>query len=267
MSSLRNGTVVRDPSDAEPRTSKYFCDAAADVVFQSSDGVLFRVYRSRLEANTGGFAPAKIPTLDEVVVLSEPAEVLELLFQFAHPSRQPSVLNLEFDLLLALAEAAEKYEVYAAMNICNMRMHFIVEQKPMDILNYALKHGYPDIANKAAPFTISAQSALTLAVEILTFPGALVAWIKYYAQWDRFAKDSLDLIPRSPQHSSHSNAWALITARHIRKVVLDPRCFQIDPVTSSSEARGCSDCQYYLRILNETLTERHQKIPKFTDIL
>jgi len=83
---------------------------------------LFRVYRTHLETHTGGFAPAKIPTLEEVVVLSEPAEVLELLFQFTHPSRQPSVLNLEFDVLFALAEAAEKYEVYGAMNICNIRM-------------------------------------------------------------------------------------------------------------------------------------------------
>lgn len=83
---------------------------------------MFRIYRTHLEAHTGGFAPAKIPTFDEVVVLSEPAEVLELLFQFTRPSRQPSILNLEFGLLFALAEAAEKYEAYGAMNICNMRM-------------------------------------------------------------------------------------------------------------------------------------------------
>jgi len=83
---------------------------------------LFRIHRTHLESHTGGFAPAEIPTLDEVVLLSEPAEVLELLFQFTHPSRQPSVLNLEFDLVIALAEAAEKYEVYGAMNLCNMRM-------------------------------------------------------------------------------------------------------------------------------------------------
>lgn len=83
---------------------------------------MFRIYRTHLETHTGGFAPAKIPTLDEVVVLSEPGEVLELLFQFTRPSRQPSILNLEFGLLFALAEAAEKYEAYGAMNICNMRM-------------------------------------------------------------------------------------------------------------------------------------------------
>lgn len=54
---------------------------------------------------------------------------------------------------------------------------YIVEQKPMEILNYASKHGYADLANKAAPITVSAPSALTLAVEILTYPGALVAWV------------------------------------------------------------------------------------------
>jgi len=54
---------------------------------------------------------------------------------------------------------------------------YIVEQKPMEILNYSLKHGYADLANKAAPITVSAPSALTLAAQILAFPGALVAWV------------------------------------------------------------------------------------------
>jgi len=87
--------------------------------------------------------------------------------------------------------------------------------------------------------------------------------IKYYAQWDRLARDSLNSV-LSDQHEIHKNTWALIVAQHIRKVVLDPRRFQVDSV---SEFRGCSQCAYTLADINKRLTERHQKIPKFTDLL
>ena len=56
------------------------------------------------------------------ICLEEPAAVLELLFQFIHPRsestqfRQPSVKSLKRKLFFAVAEAAEKYIVYGAMN-------------------------------------------------------------------------------------------------------------------------------------------------------
>ena len=88
--------------------------------------------------------------------------------------------------------------------------------------------------------------------------------IKYYAQWDRLARDSLDSIP-SDQHEAHCrNTWGLIAAQHIRKVVFDPRCFQIDSV---SGACGCSSWKWDLSRINKTLTERQKKIPEFTDLL
>ena len=97
-------------------------DAAADLIIRSSDGVLFHIYRTHLQSTTGGFPPSEIPTLDEIVELPEPASVLEILIQFVHPARQPSVVSLELNSFFALAEAAEKYEVYGAMNTCRTRM-------------------------------------------------------------------------------------------------------------------------------------------------
>jgi len=67
---------------------------------------------------------------------------------------------------------------------------YIVEQKPMEVLNYALKHGYADLADKAAPITVSAHSALRLAAEILTFLGALVTWVCTFKMW--FMNNSAD---------------------------------------------------------------------------
>ena len=69
----------------------------------------------------------------EPVVLQEPSYVLEILFQFIEPPpesrdyRQPDVDDLSRDLFFMVAEAAEKYVVYSAINvcICSMRYDFI----------------------------------------------------------------------------------------------------------------------------------------------
>lgn len=105
----------------------FIVDAAdADIVFKASDGVLFRIHRKNLETSTGGFSPEGLTIADkELVELTEAADVLELLFQFIYPRRQPDLLNIEFVLLAEIAEAAEKYEVYAAMNTCHSRMRYV----------------------------------------------------------------------------------------------------------------------------------------------
>jgi hypothetical protein len=88
----------------------------------SADGVHFYLHRKNLETNTGGFPPAEIETRDEVVSLTEDSSTLELLFQFIYPAHHPNLVGTPFVTLSWLAEAAEKYEVYSAMNVCNIRM-------------------------------------------------------------------------------------------------------------------------------------------------
>ena len=61
--------------------------------------------------------------LRETVSLSETSDVLEVLFQFIHPPseaagyRQPSVMRMEPNPFFKVAEAAEKYAVFGAMNL------------------------------------------------------------------------------------------------------------------------------------------------------
>jgi hypothetical protein len=98
------------------------CETDAEVAFQSDDGVLFHIHRKYLEANTEGFPPAGFETEGDAVKLSEQSTTLELLFQFIYPARHPDLASLDFDTLAPLAEAAEKYQVYSAMNICKIRM-------------------------------------------------------------------------------------------------------------------------------------------------
>lgn len=259
---------ISTPSAKTVKTSELFRDAAADLIIRSSDGVLFHIYRTHLQSTTGGFPPSEIPTLDEIVELSEPASVLEILFQFVHPARQPSVVSLEFDSFFALAEAAEKYEVYGAMNTCRTRMYQILNQRPMEILNYAVKHDYPDIIDQVAPISICRPSALTEAADTLTHPGALRVWMKYYAQWANLTKEALRSLAQVPPHQSsdHSLGWSKLTSKHILRVIDNPRDFTV----YSNEYASCHRCPSFhpnQSTINQNLTNLHAKIVKFSDLM
>ena len=98
-------------------------DSSADVTFKSSDGVLFKIFKAHLGTASAGFNAPDMTVVDKKPnLLEEPSSVLEILFQFIHPCpeakqyRQPSVLDLEAKIFFAVAEAAEKYIVYGAMN-------------------------------------------------------------------------------------------------------------------------------------------------------
>ncbi|KAJ7221541.1 hypothetical protein GGX14DRAFT_353663 [Mycena pura] len=130
----------------------------SDIAFRSCDHRIFRVHVRNLETHAEGFPPAAFCAQEdgsEVVDLSEPAATLELLFQYMYPQRQPDLTALEFSLLADLAEAAEKYQVYAAMDICRIFMGNGLQDNALTVLNYAVRHDYRDIADEAAPLTIS----------------------------------------------------------------------------------------------------------------
>lgn len=87
------------------------------MTFQSCDGMLIRIHLKNLEAHAAGFPPSEFDTNDEAVLLSEDSSTLELLFRFIYPSRHPDLEYLKFEPLALLAEAAEKYEIFSAINI------------------------------------------------------------------------------------------------------------------------------------------------------
>jgi len=94
----------------------------ADVIICSSDNVLFNLHRANLAVSTGAFPGTEISTNGEHVQLSEPADVLEMVFQFIYPKRHPTLKGLNFSMVLRAAEAAEKYEVFPALHTCEMRL-------------------------------------------------------------------------------------------------------------------------------------------------
>jgi hypothetical protein len=108
-------------------------DSDADLAFVSADGITFRIYSKYLEATSAGLAPPASTIIDplEAILLTEPGTVLEVLFQFIHPRseskqyHQPSVVDMEVPLFFEVAEAAEKYVVYGAMNTCVTYMQYV----------------------------------------------------------------------------------------------------------------------------------------------
>ncbi|KAJ7720662.1 hypothetical protein DFH07DRAFT_972508 [Mycena maculata] len=147
------------------RKSSMFNAPDADVVFQSCDGVLFGIHSVNLQTHTEGFPPAEIATKGEICPLSESSATLEVLFQFSYPRRHPALDNFSFADVAALAEAAEKYQVYSAMNLCHLRMKEFLPNHAAEILTYAARHDYPMVVAEVAPLLI--DMSLVEVVKIL----------------------------------------------------------------------------------------------------
>ncbi|KAF8071465.1 hypothetical protein FPV67DRAFT_1447021 [Lyophyllum atratum] len=143
----------------------------ADIVFRSSDKILFRIHARNLEVTSGGFPPAEFSPADQIVDLTEEASTLELMFQFVYPRLQPSLEILPFETLEKLTEAVEKYQIYPAMQLCNVFM----------TCPAVMRHGYPALSNLAAPFVTLEKISATLKT---VSPELLHTWIRYYATWN-----------------------------------------------------------------------------------
>ncbi|KAJ3506944.1 hypothetical protein NLJ89_g6579 [Agrocybe chaxingu] len=168
-----------------------FNDSEADVTFQSVDGILFNLRRKYLELNTGAFPGAEFDTKGEITHLTETSKVLEVLFQFVYPKEQPDVEELSFMTLAGVAEAAEKYEVYAAMNICKLQMKRFLPEHALGILAHASKHDYPKLVQEAVPHL--ARVPLVKVLEVLP-PQYVLPFVRYHESWNRVFEDALKAI-------------------------------------------------------------------------
>ena len=98
-----------------------------DFIVQSSDGVAFCLHRKNLQLHTDDTFPGlhdsesgSTENLEKIkaILVTEPSTILEIVFQFMYPRRQPSIKGLGFETILEVADAVEKYKVFAAMNLC-----------------------------------------------------------------------------------------------------------------------------------------------------
>ncbi|KAF8988976.1 hypothetical protein BDQ17DRAFT_1314540 [Cyathus striatus] len=154
------------------------CDLPADLILQSCDEKLFHTHSISLAMLSHGFPLTLSPVEREIVKLEETSEVLEILLRFMHPMQeQPDLRELSIELLAGVAQAAEKYLVYLAMQACSLRMQMMIKRYPIEVLAYAAGFDYHDIANEAAPLTmgIGCDEAINkLGLEVFS------AWVSNY---------------------------------------------------------------------------------------
>ena len=121
---------VRDGRILESTPFSLVCADDADMTFRSCDGILFKVHRSNLATVSEGFTPPPGTNSEgEIVPLTENGDTLHLLFQYMYPQRQRDLSEIDFKQLAELAEAAEKYQVFVAMTVCNVYMTYVVERR------------------------------------------------------------------------------------------------------------------------------------------
>ncbi|KAF9471887.1 hypothetical protein BDN70DRAFT_938607 [Pholiota conissans] len=139
----------------EQKLAKIFNAADADIVFFSSDHVLFRIHSVYLNDSTSRGFPelsSHVVIDTEPIPLQEESDVIDLLFQFIEAPaesqnyQQPRIFRCpskdDAELFFRSAEAAEKYVVYSATNACVKHMEYVHE-----LLSF---HDYSDLADQAA---------------------------------------------------------------------------------------------------------------------
>ncbi|CAK5282568.1 unnamed protein product [Mycena citricolor] len=210
------GDSTSAPSNVPLAESPLFNASDADVSFISSDRTLFRVHRKNLEVCAEGFPPCEVasPGSQELIPLEECSTILELLFQFIYPRRHPGLDTVTFDVLAPLAEAAEKYQVFPAMNICHIRLRDMGKDHPVEVAAYAAKHDYPHLLGEIGPMMISMPA---VDVADLLPPNLFRPWTRYVQEWVRIHQTIALQLPTggNPQvssvwsgHSSQANAVA-----------------------------------------------------------
>ena len=74
------------------------------------------------------FASAEVFSVSEtgeLVELTEPSEVVDLLLQLMSLQEAPDLKSLDFETLSMLAEAVEKYDVFHSKATCRMLMQYV----------------------------------------------------------------------------------------------------------------------------------------------
>ena len=95
---------------------------------RSSDNVLFKFDKRQLGSHSGVFASAEVFSMSatgELVELTEPSEVVDLLLQLMSLQEPPNLESLDFQTLAMLAEAVEKHDVFHSKTICRMLMQYV----------------------------------------------------------------------------------------------------------------------------------------------
>ncbi|TDL26548.1 hypothetical protein BD410DRAFT_700864, partial [Rickenella mellea] len=140
-----------------------FSSPDAEIVFLSSDGVLFRVHRLVLQLGSGFFqAMLDMPRdADEAqsnapILVHDDSNVFAALLDIIYPHRQTPALD-SLDFALQILQTAENYEMHKVTEIVkyiiqSRQVYFL--QQPIDLYNIANRYGWEDVAKVASTATL-----------------------------------------------------------------------------------------------------------------
>ncbi|KAI5892991.1 uncharacterized protein SCHCODRAFT_02598748 [Schizophyllum commune H4-8] len=151
--------------------------AGGTVCFESADNVIFHVDGRLLPHHAPGFPATSV---GDAVSLAEDAETLEHLLRIVYQEkgvRPPD--TLPFDQLVLLAEAAEKYQAYAASMMCRLAMKSHGRTHTLEVMEYAARSKDDDVLDDAATFSVGLNPKDVYA----SIPGpCFAAWVLYTDQ-------------------------------------------------------------------------------------
>ncbi|KAF8878654.1 hypothetical protein CPB84DRAFT_325793 [Gymnopilus junonius] len=273
-----------DEALSTPIVNDQFSAQDADITIQSSDGILFKLHRSNLAGITGAFPGPEIDTQGEIVHLTEPAKVLEIVFQYVYPRKHPSLKDLDFDTLLQVAEAVEKYDVFSAMNTCEWRLSEFLPDHAVEILAHSVKHGYPESIDKAG-LVLSRTPHLEM-VEMLPLH-CVVPWLKYQGAWQKIFDNAIRHIDGMFYNYYCYDVQHVCSPCRVSLLGWVTKLSQIKTISSLRDAittrnpsiynnsvahpwcSNCSGniCQFHLPTVQKILEDGITSIPPFTEFL
>ncbi|KIK61159.1 hypothetical protein GYMLUDRAFT_590187 [Collybiopsis luxurians FD-317 M1] len=224
--------------------SRLFQASDADVVIRSSDNVNFYLHKRNLEYSTDGFPPTSIlPTSsseNEVVTLTESSATLEVVFQFVYPQRYPELDYLDLKSLLTVAEAAEKYGVFAAIYGCQFALRKYANSDPKEVLAFAAKYNYYSVIERI-PQRFRIDTPLSELTDILS-PHVYRLWSLDRERW----LSELQNVTRTvPIHQcSWKQDWIIITRTILGQMISPSRLLepQIDAIFGQFTAPEWNEC-------------------------
>ncbi|TRM55599.1 hypothetical protein BD626DRAFT_523822 [Schizophyllum amplum] len=179
---MTDANAAPDAAPQQDRQSSDFSSTDGEIiVFRSSDGVLFNIHRRNLQSVTSGpFAEDFDAPAGEIVPLTEDKDTLRTLFAFVYPNPHPLLCDTSFEKLMQVAEAGEKYKVAPAISVCqlNMRLSMLYKKHPLEIIQFADRHGYTELLDLSAPYTLELKLRMRDARRILSLP-VFAAWAEY----------------------------------------------------------------------------------------
>ncbi|KAJ3892539.1 hypothetical protein GG344DRAFT_64522 [Lentinula edodes] len=163
------------------------CSLTVDVILQSSDGKQLGAHSKNLELFTDAFpvAGSTLPPHDEEIVkLTESAEILRFVLSYTHNTPPPDLSSLDLDTLLLLGEVViKKYGMYLAGECVNKEVNLrISNSPPLKILAY--KTGVSDFSLIDETAQKTMDSPLEDALSILD-PSVFRVWIQYREKWQK----------------------------------------------------------------------------------